>query len=421
TDRAETGRYWYRAVVFGACAGLVLSIKGSGPLPVGVAGVAAVILLGGRMRGLPAVERRQARLRMAGWLLVVLAVASVVGGYWYARNVIHTGNPLYPLAVKIGSSIQLPGLTRDFVMNEAANIPVATAGWSDWVRVLYVWGQGGFAHWPFSLCSVSGRLGGLGLVWLLGCLPAMVIAIGPARWAGGVANARKPLLLLFVTASFVFLLTPMHWWARYTLWLLGVGLPCLFLVFERMGKGRRPRWLPIWAWLLAFVFLLETLIGLSWIACAEPVDWYGGLAAFPPRARISIRQLSWTRSVTPVNAGDRGAIFGELSRDAQATAIGPLNEWQVLSDPLMGVFGVVCDPLGKRSVFLLGLERVFNPKKMRVFLQEHDVHHVVWDARAKCPPMFERLASSQEEIGALRYFTFDWRRPEQRPTDTSHQ
>ena len=408
TDGVESRQYWYRAVVFGACAGLVLGIKGSGPLPVGSVGIAAVILLGRRMRGLPVEERRQARLRLAGWLLVVLGVALVVGGYWYVRNVIHMGNPLYPLAVRIGSFLRLPGLTPEFVLNEAANIPMATAGWPDWLRVLYVWGQGGLAHWPLSLCSVSGRLGGLGLIWLLGCLPAMAISVLPAKRTGGMAEARKPAIVLLVTASFIFLLTPMHWWARYTLWLLGVGLPCLFVVLERKGSGRRHRWVSSWAGLLALAFLLETLTGLSWIACAEPVDWYGGLAAFPSQAKISARQLSWARPVIPVKADDRGAVFGELSREPRATAIGPLNGWKVLSDPLMGVFGVICDPLGRRPVFLLDQERIFNPRKMRVFLQKNDVRHVVWDAQVKCPPMFERLARKKEETGALRYFSFDW-------------
>lgn len=408
TDREGSGRYWHRALIFGACAGLVLGIKGSGPLPVGSVGIAAVILLGRRMRGLPVEERRQARLRLAGWLLVVLGVALVVGGYWYVRNVIHMGNPLYPLAVRIGSFLRLPGLTPEFVLNEAANIPMATAGWPDWVRVLYVWGQGGLAHWPLSLCSVSGRLGGLGLIWLLGCLPAMAFLALPAKRTGGMAEARKPAMVLLVTASFIFLLTPMHWWARYTLWLLGVGLPCLFVVLERKGSGRRHRWATCWAGVLALVFLLETLIGLSWIACAEPVDWYGGSMTFPSQPKISVRQLSWARPVIPVKADDRGAVFGELSREPRATAIGPLNEWKVLSDPLMGVFGVICDPLGRRPVFLLDQEKIFNPRKMRVFLQQNDVRHVVWDAQVKCPPMFDRLARKKEETGALRYFSFDW-------------
>jgi hypothetical protein len=396
----------YTAIVFGACAGLVLGIKGSGPLPVGIAGAAALVLLVLHWKGLPFDARREVRCRALVWLPTVFTVAFLIGGYWYIRNFVYTGNPIYPVAVKIGNIIQFPGFPRDLVMNEAANIPQVTAGWSDWARVVYNWMQGGPTHWPFSVCSVSGRLGGLGLIWLLGCFPAILLLFFIVRKNRQTSGLTRALGALVITTTAIFLLTPMHWWARYTLWLLGAGLPCLVVVLERIWSGRLRKWGIIWSGLLFFVFLVETLVGAGWLACADPVDWYGG-ATFPPRAKISINRLSWSRPFTSLDNTNSGYIYRELSSNFQATAIGPLTEIKVLSGPMMGVFGTICDPLGRRPVFFLDRESILNPEKISIFLQNHNIRYVIWDATMKCPPEFERLSTRMEEIGQFRYFVFD--------------
>jgi hypothetical protein len=404
----KSGKFmpWYSAIVFGACAGLVLGIKGSGPLPVGLAGTAALILLVLPWKGLSLEARRAARCRAFAWLTTVLTVAFLVGGYWYVRNLVHTGNPLYPVAVKIGNFVKLPGFSRDSVMNEAANIPQATAGWSDRARVVYNWMQGGPAHWPFSVCSVSGRLGGLGLIWLLGCCPAFLLIYFAFRKNRQTPGLTRALGALIITTAAIFLLTPMHWWARYTIWLLGAGLPCLVVVLERIWSGRFRKWGLFWSALLFLVFLVETLVGAGWLACASPVDWYGG-SAVPPRAMLSLDRLSWNRPFTSIDNTNSGSIYRELSGNFQAAAIGPLNIWKGLSGPMMGMFGTICDPLGRRPVFLMGRESIRYPKKNRIFLQKHNIRYVIWDATEKCPPAFKKLSTRQEEIGPFRYFVFD--------------
>jgi hypothetical protein len=170
--------------------------------------------------------------------------------------------------------------------------------------------------------------------------------------------------------------------------------------------------------MLFLAFLIETLVGAAWLACASPNDWYGGLAPFPPQAMISGNRLTWNRTVTSIDKSNSGSVYRELRSNSQAAAIGPLNVWQGFSSPMMGMFGMLCDPLGRRPVFLMDRRYIRNPKLNRIFLQEKNVRYLIWDATVKCPPLFETLSSRHEKIGPFRYFVFDWstrRSPDERP------
>ncbi|MCX6567292.1 MAG: hypothetical protein NTW38_12880 [Candidatus Aminicenantes bacterium] len=395
---------WSIAIIFGASAGLVLGIKGIGPLPVGITALAAVILLGMSLWKFHRGRLVSQALRAAAWLTLAAAVILLVGGYWYARNAVHTGNPLYPAAVKVGKILDWPGPTQPFTMNEAANIPVATAGWSDWKRVIYDWLQGGPAHWPFSVCSVSGRLGGLGLIWLFGCIPAIGMALYASRRKGGLATVRRPLLAGCFVATCIFLLTPMQWWARYTLWLLGLGLPCLVVVLERLRPGWARRWGALWLLLLLFFFLVELLFGFGWVACANPVDWYGGMGSFPPRPQIMLSRLAWSQPFTAVNKANQGSIFHDMMSNYHPVAVGPLNSNDNLSVWMKAMFGTVCDPLGRRPVRLLKPSKIASDNLLRRFVRDEKIGYIVWEANTPYPPLLDVLSVQRERVGEFCYF-----------------
>lgn len=102
----------------------------SGPLALVVAGGLAGLFLGSRFTGpvfLPAVLLCGAwalgtRWRAWGWWVAGLALA---GAYPFARNLVLTGNPLYPLALAVGPW-ELPGLfTRAATLASPLHIPEA--------------------------------------------------------------------------------------------------------------------------------------------------------------------------------------------------------------------------------------------------------------------------------------------------------
>ncbi|MDD8039583.1 MAG: hypothetical protein PHH18_10060 [Acidobacteriota bacterium] len=402
------GRFaaWDEVAVFGAGAGLVLGLKSSGILPAGVAGAAAVIVLGLRRRRLPAESRRAANLRTWACIPVVFLISALVGGYWYARNLAHTGNPAYPLTLKIGD----PGRSAksvDFILNKAANTPPVIRNWPGWKQVAYVWMQGGPAHWPYSVCSASGRLGGLGLLWLLGCLPAVILACLTGKKSGPPPGLRRARITLLLCAALVFLLTPMHWWARYTVWPLGIGLPFLVLVLDKFWESRGRKWIASWAILLAAVFLAETAAGIMWLAGASGIDWYGGQTAFPAERKIGFDRLTWSRPFMTIDETRRGAAYRRMKGDFEPVLLGPLNQQRVLSPPMTAMFGMVCDPLGRRRVFVTDFPRLQGLRKLRRFLRENKIRYAIWDASAAQIPPFDRLCLRKENDGTYRYFIFE--------------
>jgi hypothetical protein len=89
---------WYAALLTGIAVGVRVS----------AAPTALIILLMMAWRASAPGARLRAGVRIA---LVFAAAWAVTNGYWYARNVVHTGNPLYPAAFLIWPGTTFPDTT----------------------------------------------------------------------------------------------------------------------------------------------------------------------------------------------------------------------------------------------------------------------------------------------------------------------
>jgi hypothetical protein len=130
---------WYAA----ALTGLALGVKAS-------AVPAAIIVL------LAMVVR--ARRRAATWIALAFAVSWIVmAGYWYARNVVHTGNPVYPAAFLSQPGTTFPHTTlREYAQRYgvARTVGDAASVYLDWPHLhgaLAVIGLVGLAGWLVSV------------------------------------------------------------------------------------------------------------------------------------------------------------------------------------------------------------------------------------------------------------------------------
>src|SRR6185369_15782379 len=94
------------------------------------------------------------------------------------------------------------------------------APWPAPVQVAFTWLQG-LWYWPKSIVGFDMRLGGLGFLWPLGCLPA-VFALARRRiqikasWRDELLSQPLWLVLAIVSAGIVLL--PCPWWSRFTMW-----------------------------------------------------------------------------------------------------------------------------------------------------------------------------------------------------------
>jgi len=125
--RYATGRDGQPSLALaGLAAGLALGTKSVGNLF-----VPPLILAG---LGIVAARTRAVRPTLAGWCWLLAGVATT-SAFWYGRNALLTGNPLYPLAVKVGATTWLAGWYGSDAMRESIYyIPVAD--WRAFVDIL---------------------------------------------------------------------------------------------------------------------------------------------------------------------------------------------------------------------------------------------------------------------------------------------
>jgi hypothetical protein len=337
----------WNAVLLGLAAGLVLGAKGTG-LPFFVVFVCAAAAGALWTRGTGVWRRAVAHTAL------VAGVALLVGGYWYARNAVSTGNPVYPIRLNVGEKILIDGWDHDDFNN--ANLP----GWLRErpapLRMFISWTQ------PDAPIGGYAPVGGMGYVWLFGGLPAFLLLWTQSLRRRSAASFR-PLVMLTVVALALLAVQPAAWWSRFTVWLHALGLPCLAVLMSRAVSGWRRS--PIQFVVVLFV------AGVSAVAVWEAgrtlgLEWAEGRIA--ETGGIRSRYLPTVDYMFPGLAGteafDRFLGANAIARspwDSNATLLG----------------GVLAMPLGRRSIVVLP----HDPSESDVRrLRDLGIEWVLWDA-----------------------------------------
>jgi hypothetical protein len=214
---------WRRIIMFGAALGLMVGSKGLGaPF--------AVVILGGAMVAV-LWRRGLSSIRKSVWQMsLVVAVMVAVGGYWSIRNLVYTGNPIFPVELRLGEKLLAEGYTPESLI--IGNMPESLKSRPPILRPWIAWWDGIKEQSPDSVS-------GMGLIWLFAGLPAaltllVIVLLSKER------RRHAPLIFLGLISVVLFLVGPANWWDRFVLWLHGLGLPCLALLIYKLAAARRP-------------------------------------------------------------------------------------------------------------------------------------------------------------------------------------
>ena len=215
--------------------------------------------------------------------LCMLGILCIPGMFFVLRNLTVTGNPIYPVEVRIIGHLLFPGTgSLDSVLSATANLPQALQDLPSWLRPLRVWLQLSGPAVDF-----DDRLAGLGYAFPLIALPAMLWVCTRALRHRDDKIART-LGLMLVSSGLCLIVQPMTFWSRYTSWLWAPGALAsayALLAIERVGRRRLA---------LLLALMLSALIpieGAFALAHVKRIDQYG-LSVFTASSSASLARIA---------------------------------------------------------------------------------------------------------------------------------
>lgn len=204
------------------------------------------------------------------WRRLAGAVALAAPGLAFAaRNVLHSGNPVYPLEVRWNGRVILFGRsTFNQILTPSYNVPAELLALPSWLRPLWVWLQ---PHGPAR--SYDDRLAGFGYAFVLLALPALLVVA--ARSLAGRGEVARAFTILCAFSTLCWLLQPFSFWPRFTSWLWAAGGIALALAVSQLvdlGRARAALALVVVSLLLALPEAAYALLHVKHLSEVGPLS-----------------------------------------------------------------------------------------------------------------------------------------------------
>ncbi len=395
--RASHTTPWCTVPALGGAAGLALSAKPTAAAVV----VPGLLALGGatllfRRGG----YRSSSRFPLRALLFLLLAGAwcLAVGGYWYGRNYVHEGSPLYPVRVAVAGRTVFPGETVARLTYEKANRPEFMKTWSRGHRVLYSWAQG-WRNWPGTIRGVDNRSGGLGYLWPLGCLSSLGYAAYQMTRSREARDRMRPLFPLGTVTVIAFLMTPMDGWVRFTIWIYALGLPCFAVsVHDLVVSRKRLSWAKVW--------FHACLVALVFEGAFSAVNVLGQSYPGPRPVHVTelLRPRNWRWPANYLFPETRGSVLDDILGSREAVAFGPAISDGSCGPVRLRMIGQLAYPIGSREI--VPLSPSVSDESLRE-IRARGVRTIVWGGdpppAGRCPPplALERLARETHRVSGF--------------------
>jgi hypothetical protein len=326
---------------------------------------------------------------------MLLLGAITVGGFWYIRNYLQTGSPIYPAGLQFFDFTIFPGKTLEEIVKISVMTPDILLGKSMLFKLLYTWSQGFFINWPGSISTYDSRIGGLGFIWLFGCLPSILITI---YWC--IKKKTEKIYVfsfLFFSVCMTFLFTPMNWWSRFVVWIYALGLPLLAYVINQYHH------------LMMNYPKLKKNIILLWLASCftlciiessySLIHIFGQASPISLRENISyvIKKETWEWPTSYLFPELQDTIVEDILSQNLNVAISPhwkMNDWYYY-----GLVGQLSQPIDKRNLVFLDIK-----ENIEYQLTQKDINYIIWDKTISIPNTITTEAITYEEFDSFVIF-----------------
>lgn len=394
TSKVARGIDIYRAIIYGSAIGLVISVKSTGVM---IASLSIFTLfIAEIVKNCSAGIRNKDNniignsIRLGLFIVTVLIAAIIVGGYWYIRNYRFTGSFLYPVGLNVFGIQIMPGITISDAINQVQMTPQEIQQFPPVIKILYVWMQS-FMKWPLSIRGYDSRQGGLGFLWILGCVPAIIITFVD-YYKKGLLKISGYIALFFIVIS-GFILTPMNWWARYTIWIYALGIPCFVYILDKY---------------LAYPFRYKIMKALvySWLAGSLLMAMFEGLycvrdviaLSTPGSINMSISTLinpdSWQWGNNYFFPEIKGSSLDHVISNDRVVAIGPHGNSNFTN--YTHLIGQLSQPIGERRLIFI------DQGITQTNINEYDLESIIWDMSIPVPVTLIKYPRSE----VLGFFVF---------------
>lgn len=207
----------------GISAGILLGSKGSGPLFIAILSLAVLCKIFIQQFSLSSFSEKIGVIRQSvgNYLKLFLLPAIMFGSYWYIKNWVLYGNPVYPMEISIANVTIFKGLYGGIIDPS----PEVLNKLSPLKKLIYVWEE------RVKYYLYDSRFSGFGPLWLILFLPAILFSTTLS-----IKRRESNFFFMGIILIITFILYPRNWNTRYVIFIVGLGAISFGMMLEYFRK-----------------------------------------------------------------------------------------------------------------------------------------------------------------------------------------